>query len=414
MISTTFKSETQDLAAGLANNQPAIARIRSVDILRGIVMIVMAIDHVRVYSGIPAGGITAGIFLTRWITHYCAPTFAFFAGTSAFLYFTKSGSKTDVIRFLLTRGLVLIVLELTLVRFFWTFNFDYASFTITGVIWMLGWCMILLAAFIPLRPIVTAFIGIAIICGQQLFQYVPFLFPASFQETASSVWAFFYPVASSGKQLVIGSGSAGLPAAFGISVFYVIIPWIGAMMAGYGFGELLLKDAKLIRKYCLWIGLGATGLFLVFGTMITLRKSPDETSLPFLFDLMNQRKYPPSQLYLLMTLGPVIALVPWAEKVKGKLADMFKVIGRVPMFFYLMHLLLIHLSAFVVNLISGGNIHQDWYETAPFVGMSDDQRWGLPTLYLVWLIDVIILFVLCKRYAKYKAEHPGIGWMKYI
>src|SRR5690349_7246634 len=116
-------------------------RIQSVDILRGIIMIIMAIDHVRVYSGMPAGGPEAGIFFTRWITHYCAPGFAFFAGTSAYLYHLKSGSTSDLAKFLITRGLLLVVLELTVIRYFWMFNFNYSEFAFCGVIWMLGWCM---------------------------------------------------------------------------------------------------------------------------------------------------------------------------------------------------------------------------------------------------------------------------------
>lgn len=414
MNSTTLNPSTVAPSTVIEKNIKIVPRIQSVDILRGIVMVIMAIDHVRVYSGIPAGGTTTGIFFTRWITHYCAPTFAFLAGTSAFLYFMKSGSKGDVIRFLLTRGIILVILELTFVRFFWTFNFNYADFTITGVIWMLGWSMIILAAFIPIKPTVLAVIGLAIIFAQQLFHYVPALFPESMQQGVATIWGFLYPVAAGGKQLVIGSGSGGLPAAFGISIFYVIIPWVGAMMAGYGFGQILLMDTQRMRKYCLLTGLSATVMFLVVGTIITLRQPADDNGIPFLFRLLNQQKYPPSQLYLLMTLGPVIALIPWAQKLKGWFADTLKTIGRVPMFYYLMHLLVIHLSALAVNLFVYGTIHQDWYETAPFVGLPEEQRWGLPLLYLVWIIDVSILYFICRWYARYKGDHPEIQWMKYI
>src|ERR1041385_3784842 len=128
--------------------------IQAIDFLRGAVMIIMAIDHVRVYSGIPAGGLTMGVFFTRWITHFCAPAFTFLAGTSAFLYLQKSGNKKDLAWFLVTRGLLLVILEVTVIRFSWTFNLDYAAITFTGVIWMLGWCMIILAALIRLRPVV--------------------------------------------------------------------------------------------------------------------------------------------------------------------------------------------------------------------------------------------------------------------
>jgi len=390
------------------------ARIQSVDLLRGAVMIIMAIDHVRVYSGIPAGGPTAGIFFTRWITHYCAPTFVFFAGTSAFLYLQKTNSST-VAKFLLTRGLLLVVLELTLIRFFWMFNFDYATFTFTGVIWMLGWCMVLMAAMVRLKPATLGIAGLVIIFGQQVFQYVPLLFPASLQASVAKLWGFFYPPAMDGLSGAAKlSGTSGMDKPFGLSIFYVLIPWIGVMMAGYGFGTLLLRDPAQLRKICLRIGVAAIVLFLVGGiVMVGLNCSPDDPT-PILFRLLGQQKYPPSQLFLLMTLGPLIALVPWAEKATGRIADAVKIIGRVPMFFYLLHLLLIHLSAFVVNLLLYGNIHQDWYTNAPFVGIDPEQWWGLPRLYLVWAIDVVTLYFICRSYARYKAAHPENAWMKYI
>jgi uncharacterized membrane protein len=384
-------------------------RIQSVDLLRGAIMIVMAIDHVRVYSGIPAGGLTAGIFFTRWITHYCAPGFAFLAGTSALLYFQRSGNRSDVVKFLITRGLLLVALEITAVRFFWTFNFDYANFNITGVIWMLGWCMVLLAAFVRLRPMAIAVIGLVMIFVQQVFAFVPDIFPSSLQEPVRTFWGFFYPTGKPG--VVIGSGSAGLPSAFGLDIFYVLIPWTGVMMAGYGFGQILLREPEARRKTCLRIGIAAILLFIIVGTVIVLTNANDT---PFIFRLLGQQKYPPSQLFLLMTLGPLIALVPWAEKARGWLADAVTTIGRVPMFYYLLHLLLIHLSAFAVNLVLSGNIHQDWYITAPFVGVPEEQHWGLPLLYLVWMIDVAILYFACRWYAQYKSSHPEQGWLKYL
>ena len=127
-------------------------RLRSLDIIRGAVMILMAIDHVRVYSGIPAGGPTAGVFFTRWVTHFCAPAFVFFAGTAAFLHGRKIADTGTLSRYLVIRGLLLVLLELTVIRFSWTFNVDYSQFVLAGVIWMLGWCMVLLAALVSLKP----------------------------------------------------------------------------------------------------------------------------------------------------------------------------------------------------------------------------------------------------------------------
>jgi len=374
-------------------------------------MIIMAIDHVRAYSGIPAGSFSPGVYFGRWITHYSAPSFAFLAGTSAFLFLQKSGKRRDLARFLVTRGLLLVVLEMTVIRFFWTFNFDYANYMLAGVIWMLGWCMILFAPFVWLRPATIGIIGLVLIFAQQVFHFVPEIFPASFQEPVKTIWGFFYP---SGSKNAVLTGTSGLEKIMGVSILYVIIPWIGVMMAGYGFGQLLLRDPKFVRKICLRIGISAIVLFIIAGTLMIHQSPLGDKDIPFIFKLLGQQKYPPSQLYLLMTLGPVIALVPWAEKIKTRFANMLIIIGRVPLFYYLLHLLLIHLSAFVVNMIRSGSIHQEWYNTAPLVGIPEDQRWGLSSLYLVWLIDVVILYFACRWYARYKSNHPERAWLKYL
>lgn len=379
-----------------------LVRVQSIDLLRGIIMIIMAIDHVRVYSGMPAGGPTAGIFFTRWITHFCAPGFAFFAGTSAFLYLMKSESAGELRKFLVTRGLVLVVLELTVIRFSWMFNFDYGSFAFTGVIWMLGWCMVMLAAFVSLRPVMITTIGLLMIAGQQVFYLMP--------NEISYVWQIFYPVNAPGQAGIL-SANSGLSEFLGLKVFYVLIPWIGVMMAGFGFGQVLLMEPAKRDKACWRIGLIVTGLFVAIGSVVAIQNA---SGTPFIFNLLNQQKYPPSQLYIMMTLGPLIALIPWAQKVKGWFADAVIMIGRVPMFYYLAHIPLIHLTAFVVNLMLFGAIHQDWYETAPFVTVPVEQQWGLVLLYLVWLIDVVILYMICSWYANYKRSNPGKAWLKYF
>ncbi|HTQ66437.1 MAG TPA: heparan-alpha-glucosaminide N-acetyltransferase domain-containing protein [Puia sp.] len=377
-----------------------LPRIQSVDLLRGLIIVLMAIDHVRVYSGIPAGAPSPGIFFTRWVTNFSAPGFAFFAGTSAFLYFLKTGDRSGLSRFLLSRGFLLVLLELTVIRFFWMFNFDYAHFILAGVIWMLGWCMVILSAFVRLKPRTVGIIGLAIIFGQQIFHYVPKIFPASMRASVGWIWEFLYP-----------SGLDGMP---GISILYVLIPWIGVMMAGYGFGQLLISKRENLKKICFWIGISSIITFVIAGSLIIILGSPYEGKMPFLFRLLAQQKYPPSQVFLLMTLGPLILLVPWAEKAKGWFADTLKIFGRVPMFFYLLHILLIHVSALAVNLIISGNAHQDWYSTAPFVEISEDQRWSLPQLYLVYAIDMVILYFACHWYAGYKSRHPEKKWLKYF
>jgi uncharacterized membrane protein len=390
--------------ATLTSAEPAtlksVSRIKSVDILRGAIMVLMAIDHVRVYSGIPAGGPTPGIFFTRWVTHFSAPGFAFLAGTSAFLYSLKLDDNKKLARFLISRGLLLVFLELTLIRFFWTFNFNYGAFTLAGVIWMLGWCMVILSAFVRLKPRTIGIIGLLIIFGQQIFHVIPKIFPASMGKPVGWIWNFFYPT--------------DLPGVPGIAILYVLIPWIGVMMAGYGFGQILILDPASRRKICLRLGIAAILTYLLVGILLIIFGPAYEGKLNPFFRLLNQQKYPASQLFLLMTLGPLIAFLPLAERSSGWFARILETIGRVPMFYYLLHILLIHVSALITNLIMSGTSHQDWYGSAPFVEVDESQRWSLGLLYLVYLIDLIILYFVCSWYGKYKFSHPEIKWLKFI
>jgi len=379
---------------------PPSARLQSIDILRGAAMVLMAIDHVRVYSGLPAGGLDPGIFFTRWVTHFCAPTFVFFAGTAAFLYGYKLNDKKALTKFLLTRGLALVVLELTLIRFGWTFNFNFSEFMLAGVIWMLGWCMVLMALLVRIRAGVVGVIGLAIIFFQQLFSILPALLPESLKSSVGGFLEFIY--------------SSGLQPLPGISILYVIVPWIGVMAAGYGLGTIVHLDERRRRKRCLAIGLSATLLFLVTASILILSKPTPQHAPAFIFRLLNQQKYPASPLFLLMTLGPTIALIPLAEKARGWMAKTLAIFGRVPFFYYLLHIPLIHATALLVNVLRVGAPHQEWYAYAPFTSIPEASRWTLPLLYLVFLIDVLILYLACRWYAGYKSNHPEKKWVKYL
>lgn len=359
-------------------------------------MVLMAIDHVRVYSGLPAGGAATGIFFTRWITHFCVPAFVFFAGTGAWLQGQKNSDKAALTRFLVLRGILLVALELTVIRWCWTFNLDYAHFMLAGVIWMLGWCMILLAALIRLPLRVIATIGIIIIFLQQAFGWLGRLLPVSVRP----LWEFLYPTGTEPWQ--------------GLNILYTLVPWIGVMAAGYAFGLVLLLEPATRRKICLWIGLSATVLFVLIGGGLVLWHPAPADGLSPLLRLLNQTKYPASQLYLMMTLGPIIALLPLAAKARGWAANILLVFGRVPLFYYLLHIPLIHLSALGVNLLRTGMTHQEWYGTAPYDWVPPPQRWTLGLLYGVWLADVVILYFACRWYAEYKAAHPEKRWLKYL
>lgn len=371
-------------------------RLSSIDLIRGVVMVLMAIDHVRVYSGIPAGGSDPGVFFTRWITHFCVPAFVFFAGTGAFLQGSNTGDKHALARFLLLRGLLLIFLELTLIRFCWTFNFDYGQFTLAGVIWMLGWCMVVLAALVRLPVVVIGIIGLALIFFQQFVGWVELLLPAAVRP----IWEFIYP--------------GGAKPWEGLSILYTIVPWIGVMAAGYAFGVVMQLDPAKRRRICLWVGLPAIVLFIGIGGGFMLSHPTPPGGMSPLLRLLNQTKYPASQLYLMMTLGPIIALLPWAEQAHGWLANIFLVFGRVPLFYYLLHIPLIHCSALFVNFLRQGVSHQEWYATAPFNWIPEPERWTLGILYVVWFADVAVLYFVCRWYASYKAAHPEIKGLKYL
>jgi uncharacterized membrane protein len=318
------------------------------------------------------------------------------SGTSAYLYGLKLNNTKKLAGYLLTRGLLLVVLELTVIRFFWTFNFNYAEFTLAGVIWMLGWCMIIMAGLVHLKPKVIGMIGLAIIFLQQIFSLVPNFLPA----TLDTYWEFIY-----------SSGNEG--PAF-MTILYVIVPWIGVMMAGYGFGIILQMETERRRNLLMRIGLGATLLFIVGGSVAFFAIPHWRTEPPFIFSVLNQRKYPASQLFLLMTLGPTILLMPFVEKTQTAVSKAIVVIGRVPFFYYLLHIPLIHITALIVQLIKDGQLHQEWYNNAPYVWLEPEHHWSLGLLYLIFVIDVVILYFACKWYEGYKFNHPEKKWLKFI
>jgi uncharacterized membrane protein len=378
------------------STSPALfARLDSLDLWRGVVMVLMAIDHVRVYSGVPAGGPSAGVFFTRWVTHFCAPGFVFLAGTAAFFYGRKVADGRTLSRYLLTRGLLLVLLELTVVRLSWTFTPTSLGTPLAGVIWMLGWCMVLMSALVKLPVRAIGLIGLATILFQDVFRLLARALPA--------------PLAWLG-QFVYTGGEAALG---GVTVFilYSIVPWIGVMAVGYAFGEILLRDPAARRRACLRIGVTSTVVFVIAAVaLVAIAGSPE---MPALLQVLNQRKYPASQLFLLMTLGPPIALLPFAEAARGPLARVFQNFGRVPMFYYLLHIPLIHVLALIAWKLRDGQVHPEWFVMAPFVSVEPAARWGLPLLYLVFVIAVVILYFPSRWLAGVKARGRH-AWLRYI
>lgn len=385
----------------------APGRVNSIDIIRGVVMVLMAIDHVRVYSGLPPGGPTPGIFFTRWVTHFCAPAFVFLAGTSAWLY-GQHRDRASLSRFLVTRGLWLVLLELTVIRVLWTFNLDFAHYMLAGVIWMLGWSMVVLAVLVWLPlPAIIAF-GAVLVAGHNLLDGTAAAINAASETNPPSwLWRILY----GGGVVQLGEGGPPL------AVLFVLVPWVGVMALGYGLGPVLRWDAGRRRRFCLVAGGTAVALFLLLRGF-NLYGDPRPWAagrMPALLAFLNTTKYPGSLLFLLMTLGPTLLAIPLLERVRGTLADIIGVFGRVPMFYYLLHIPLIHLLALGVSRLREGAVNPWLFDNHPmFVPPAPEgYTWSLGLLYLVWLAAVVILYFPCRWYADYK-QRVKVGWVSYL
>ncbi len=382
-------------------------RIQSIDLLRCMVIIIMALDHVRDYFHADSlrfapedlSQTTAFIFFTRWATHFCAPVFVFLAGTSAFLSGRRK-TKRQLSKFLLTRGLWLIILEFTVVNFAWSFNFKL-PFIGLGVIWALGISMIALAAIIHVRFKLGLALGFILVCGHNLLDNIHFD-------------GFFWSVLHEPKIFRVDENHQ-------LRVSYPVLAWIGIMILGYCFGRLYTKDFTTERrkKWLLIIGTGAIALFILVRA-INIYGDPDpwldQSSVTFtLLSFLNTTKYPPSLLYTLMTLGPAMLFLALAEKVSDGLARAVIHIGRVPMFFYILHLYLIHFIAMFAAEFSGFHWTDMILQRRTWV---DPQLKGygfsLGVTYLIWIGIVLLLYPLCIWYDKYKSAHKEKWWLSYL
>ena len=393
------------LRAPIAATRP---RVQSVDILRGLVMIVMTLDHVRdfFHSGAehfdPADltQTTPMLFLTRWITHFCAPTFMFLAGTGAYLQVQRGKSTSELAYFLWTRGLWLVVLELTWVRWFgWRMNFGSDQIML-WVIWALGVSMIALAGliFIPWRTLLTVSISVIV-----LHDAADGLAPSHFGEMGW-LWRISH---SAG---VIEAGSTD------ISVSYPLIPWVFVMAAGYCFGRVIELESSQRRSLLLRLG-GLLICAFVILRWLNFYGDPrpwsvQPTPLLTLASFLNCAKYPPSLLYLLMTLGPAITILGLLERVKLSGANPLTVFGRVPLFFYLLHIPLIHGLAIAMDWLRYG-ICCILLNNPPSLGGSTqgfpaDYGYGLPIVYLVWVVVVATLYPACRWFADLKQRNRSV------
>ena len=372
-------------------------------------MLVMAIDHVRdyfspyPYSPTDLTRAAPALFLTRWITHFCAPTFVFLAGTSAFLYARNNpAGRGGAQRFLLTRGLWLVLLELTVINWSWRFNLQGL---VLQVMWALGWSMVTLSALLYLPMRVIGALGLLIVFGHDLLDGLHFDAVASHGMAMAWLWAVLHEVHSSAGD-------------FRFVVLYPVLPWIGVLLLGYCFGEVLLFPEAPRRRCMLAIGLSAMALFLllrlgnIYGEPNPWTDNPRGPLFTAL-GLFNVSKYPPSLLYLLMTLGPVIALLPALERWGDGLARRITVFGRVPLFFYLIHIPLIHGAVLVAALILFGRIPETNGPISP-AALPPGYEPSLLRVYAVWAVLVVALYPACRWYAGYKARNRALWWLSYL
>ncbi|SDS71783.1 Uncharacterized membrane protein [Formosa sp. Hel1_31_208] len=389
-------------------------RIESIDVLRGLVMVIMALDHVRDYTNTgylfinPTNmdSTTPALFFTRWITHFCAPVFVFLAGTSAFLFGSKQPTKKNLSKFLFTRGLWLIFIELTVVNFAWTFDIGLGVH-IFQVIWAIGICMMFLAALIYLHKTLLLVLGFIILIGHNLLDGIT----VQGNDPLSLLWYFTHQQGS----VAFNNGESLL------FIAYPFLPWLGIMVLGYCFGHFYQKgfDIKIRKKWLLYMGLGAIALFIsirfinIYGNLTPWSEQKDGAHT--LISFLNTTKYPPSLLYTLMTLGPAMLFLYIIESVKNWFTNILVVIGRVPFFYYIIHLYVIHLFGLIGLTLLGEN----WKELVltPQRFMSKylaTKGYDLWVTYLIWFITIVLLYPLCKMYMKYKANNKDKWWLSYL
>jgi uncharacterized membrane protein len=384
-------------------------RIESIDVVRGVIMIIMALDHTRDFFGnsglnpTDPATTTIPLFFTRWITHFCAPVFFLLTGTGAYLSLGRK-TKSELSRFLFTRGLWLIFLEIVVTRCLgWQFNFDY-HLVFLIVLWALGWAMIVLSGLVYLPAWAVATFGVVMIAGHNLFDAV---------QSDNPLWTILH----SPNFLLLKPPHS-------IFVGYPLIPWVGVTAAGYGLGQIYSSlnswPPGRRRAFLLRLGLGLTAVFVLLRAINIYgdpqRWSAQKSAAFTVLSFLNTTKYPPSLLYLLMTLGPAMLFL-WA--VDGGTPGWLRpalTVGKVPMFYYLLHIPLIHLIAVAVCYARYGQAH--WMFESPTMGqfpITQPPGWGysLPIVYLVWGCVVLALYPLCRWFAALKQRRSD-AWLSYF
>lgn len=395
---------------------PLKKRIYSVDLLRGIVMMIMLLDHTREF--VHAGALqsdptnpettTAAVFFTRWITHFCAPLFVFLSGVSIYLQRRNGKPDRELSWFLLTRGVWLVILEFTVIRFLVTFNFDYGNFAgFAQVIWVIGVAMICMAGLIYLPLKIVGIAGVLMIVLHNLLD--PLSVPPNIAfsgqaDLSQSIWIILHQMGA----VPIGSSTAFF--------VYPLIPWIGVMMAGFALGKVFDREEDRRIRVLLWIGLTSTVLFFVLRA-VNVYGDPAawrffDTGVQTVLSFFNVTKYPPSLLFLLMTIGPGLIVLAMSDRIEGnslwqRICIAF---GRVPLFFYFLQWLWAHLAGLALAYLAG--VDTDYMFLDPFrMGQAAPPGHGfsLPIVYAVWIVGLIAVYPLCVWWGNLKARNKH--WM---
>ena len=403
-------------STGKSTNGSSTSRIVSVDILRGLIMVIMALDHSRdFFTNLRFEPETLAqtyysLFFTRWITHFCAPLFFFLAGTGAYFYGRRRTAQA-LTRFLWTRGLWLIVLEFTVVGAAWSFQ---VPFGFLGVIWALGASMVIMAAVVRLPIPWIIGLSTGMIVTHNLLDRVR---PEQFG-TLAWLWTVFHV-----------RGDVLLPFHIREFVLFPLIPLVGVMAAGYPFGMLYFMEADRRRKWHLRLGMALTIAFILLrvtnvygnppagmGGVSQGDWKPQPTAEKNIILFLDVEKYPPSLQFLCMTLGPAFLLLAWLERKNGQprgpLTEELLTFGRVPMFFYILHLYLIHWLAVLVAAMRHEPV--SWlFHGAIFGDTPPGYGHNLPFVYLMWLTTVVTLYFPCRWYAALKQRRKD-WWLSYV
>jgi len=386
-------------------------RVSSIDILRGVIMLIMALDHVRDYFHAQAmidqptnlGNTTPQLFFTRWITHFCAPLFLFLSGISAFISGQRK-TKNELSVFLIKRGLWLIVFEIFVMTFILSFNPTY-SLILLAVIWAIGWSMIILGLLVRTSYLIIAIVGIILVFGHNLTDYLP-----PVKNAATEVFLRIF---------VTGSGTAYPFAGRTILFAYAILPWTGIMLIGYSFGQLYKTNFDAIRrkKILLWSGMGAIALFIVL-RFINHYGDPAprvslENGLYNFLSFINTTKYPVSLQFTCMTLGPGLIALSLLDNIKDGWFNFVKVYGKVPLFFFAGHFLLAHILCVIAFFATGHTTDQIVDPNSPFLFRPVIFGFSLKSTYLIWLLVLMLMYYPCKWYGRYKETHRK-WWLSYI